>query len=432
MSEKSNVASFLAAFELRGTRVGEPIVRHEPSGIFLHSRQDPWGEAKEIAREWATGCDCDTVLWGLGLGYVAQALLRELPKGRQLWIIETHPELYTLAKRAHPSWELWQDDRVSIVATQSVQRLQSFLAGIPGASMVRVHAPSQALLRWEGGSLAEILESVSLLWKSSRAHAPVLQSQAEANTPYLSRCREVADLFRSWEDEPILVLGAGPSLSCVLDEVVRLAQRPRMIASNGALPVLAKRRIVPDLAICIESHSSALRDVQESGFAGPLVVFPTVNHELLATYEGPLHLAYPEEPGKADKCTLASGVGTVMAPALDLAAKMGGNPILLAGLDLGWDKNLYADGAMRTGATPQASVRTIAVSDRTLWTSPAFAAFAAGLARIIAHLKASNPRLQIYDLKSSGVRISGAIPWAPEKLSELVAMKETCPILSEP
>lgn len=432
MSEKRNVASFLAAFELSGTRVGEPTVRHEPSGIFLHSRQDPWDEAEEIAHEWANGCDCDTVLWGLGLGYVAQALLRELPETQRLWIIETHPELYTLAKRAHPSWELWQDDRVSITATQSVQKLQSSLADIPATSVVRVHAPSQALLRWEGGPLTEILEGVSLLWKSSRAHAPVLLSQAEANVPFLSRCREVADLFPAWEDEPVLVLGAGPSLSCVLDETVKLEQQPRMIASNGALPVLAKRDIVPDLAICIESHSSAMRDVKESGFSGPLVVFLTVNHEMLTAYEGPLYLAHPEEAGNADECTLASGVGTVMAPAIDLAAKMGGNPILLAGLDLGWDKAVYADGAMRTGATPQASVRTTAVSDRTLWTSPAFAGFAAGLARVIAHLKASNPCLQIYDLKNTGVRIFGATPWPPERLSELVAMKETCPTLSEP
>jgi len=426
------VVSFLTEFELEDTSIDEPTVRHRPSGIYLHSLRDPWHEAERIALDWSNGDASDILIWGLGLGYVAQALLQFLTEKSRLWIVEMHPELCTLAKQVHPNWTIWQDRRVTIIATQSLQKLHDFLSEVPLAAEVRTHAPSQALLRWEGGRLAEILEAVTLPMKNSRARASIFQNQAEANAPYLSRCRPVSELFNRWSDEPVLVMGAGPSLVQVLEEIARWPKRPRMIAANGALPVLANWGICPDVAVCIEARPSARRDIQKANFAGPLVVFPSVNHDLLREFEGSLYLGFPEDSPSPRENTLAAGVGTVMAPALDLAAKMGGNPILLAGLDLGWKEGLYAPGAMREHTSPQMSVRATAVSGHSFWTSPAFAAFAAGLARIIENLKTANPRLRIYDVKTSGLQIVGATPWPPEKLSQLVPLQETEFSLSSP
>jgi hypothetical protein len=424
MFEESGM-SFFAEFEIEETRCGEQTVRHRPSNICLHSLHDPQSEAEKIAREWMKSNPCDMLIWGFGLGYIAQALLQYMTEKNRLWIVETHPELSSLAKQAHPNWTIWQDSRVTILATQSLQRLRDFLSAIPATAEVRVHAPSQALLRWEGGELAEVLESITLPLKNYHAQASLLKRQEEANAPYLSRCRPVSELFNLWENEPVLVMGAGPSLLRVLEEITRWPKRPRMIAANGALPILSDWGICPDVAVCIEAHESAWRDIQKSKYTGRLVVFPIVNHDLLREFSGPLYLAFPECKNETSGDTLASGAGTVMAPALDLAAKMGSNPILLAGLDLSWEKGLYASGAMREKSTPRGSVRATAVSGDSLWTSPAFAAFSAGLTRIIENLKTANPHLRIYDIKTSGLRISGATPWAPEKLFQIVSMNET-------
>jgi hypothetical protein len=424
--------TFLTEFELEDTSIGEPTVRHRPSGICLHSLRDPWHEAKKIALDWSNGDASDILIWGFGLGYVAQALLQFLTEKNRLWIVETHPELCALARQVHPDWTIWQERRVMITATQSLQKLQTFLGEISLTAEVRAHAPSQALLRWEGGRLAEILEAVTLPMKNCRARASIFQKQAQANAPYLNRCRPVSELFHRWNDEAVLVMGAGPSLVRVLEEIARWPKRPRMIAANGALPVLANWGICPDVAVCIESCSSSLKDIQKANYRGPLAVFPSVNHDLLREFEGSLYLGFPEESTATRENTLAAGVGTVMAPALDLAAKMGGNPILLAGLDLGWKEGLYAPGAMREHSSRQASVRATAVSGHSFWTSQAFAAFAAGLARIIDNLKTANPRLHIYDIKTSGLQIEGAISWPPEKLSQLVSLRETEFSLSSP
>ncbi|MBU1938059.1 DUF115 domain-containing protein, partial [bacterium] len=193
----------------------------------------------------------------------------------------------------------------------------------------------------------------------------------------------------------------------------------------------ASRGIMPDIAICIESRESALKDIEKSVYTGPLVIFPAVNHDLLRTFKGSLYLAIPsEEPKYVQENTLISGTGTVMAPALDLASKMGGNPLLLAGLDLGWGENLYADGANRKNVKPQASVRGTDVSGRTFWTSPAFTAFGTGLARIIENLHRENPDLHIYDLKSSGLRIPGTIPLPPQRVPELLSAKQSHSVMS--
>lgn len=424
MSEQSFCMNLLAEFAIEETPSHEPTVRHVPSDIYLHSTRDPVHEANRIARSWIKNVTKDIVLWGLGLGYIARALLKHLPAESRLWIIETHPELRALAENAHPFWRLWHDSRADFIVSQSVRRLQDFLARIPKEAQVWVHAPTMTLLRWEGGPLCEILESVTLPLKNSQAYSQIVLSQVEANASYLSRCKDVRELFSTWKDEPVLILGAGPSLTRVLDEIVHMSQKPRMIASNGALPALSQRGITPDLAMCIESRSSAHRDIERADYTGPLVIFPAVNHELLRDYSGALYLAFPSAEADTEKNELVSGVGTVMVPALDLAAKMGGNPILLAGLDLGWGKNLYAEGVMREQSSPLASVRTTSVSGNTFWTSPAFAAFGAGLGRMIENIRTANPQILIYDLKTSGMKIPGAITWPPEKISELLPFNE--------
>jgi hypothetical protein len=424
MHDQDSQFSFAVDFEVISAASGEPTLFHRPSGIYLHSRRDPWREAHRIADDWTKESSVNLLLWGLGLGYIAESLCQKLGEHQSLWIIETRPELYSLAQQAHPQWRVWNDEKVSIIATQSLKRLRDAIEEIPATTEIRIHPASQALLRWEGGHLAELLESVSLPVKNSQAHASLLKSQTEANTPCLARCRDVSELFHNWTNEPVLVLGAGPSLTQTLKHLVHMRHRPRILASNGTLPVLAKWNIRPDLAICIESRASAKRDIDRAEYVGRLVVFPSVNHELMRDFKGTLYLAFPDRAENETESALASGVGTVMAPALDLAAKMGGNPILLAGLDLAWRDDLYAGGAERNGATPQAVVRATAISGRTIWTSPAFASFAAGLARIIERLKKANPHLHIHDLKNSGLQIAGTIPCAPEQLPKLIAFQE--------
>ena len=425
MYETSFAPDFLTDFLIENSSTSEPTVCHLPSGITLHSGRDPWREANDMASEWTREHVDNIMLWGFGLGYVAEALLNRLNNETRLWIIEIHPELAALAKQLHPSWELWNDERVKMFSTQSARILHTFFNEIPSNARVCIHAPSQALLRWNGGKLSEILESLTLPVKNSRTDGIFIEAQREANAPYLTRCKAISELFHLWNNEPVLILGAGPSLASVLDDIDSSPQRPRMIASNGALPVLANRGIMPDIAVCIESRKSAFIDIEKSDFTGPLVVFPAVNHELLRTFKGTLYLAVPsEEPESREENTLISGAGTVMAPALDLASKLGGNPLLLAGLDLGWGENFYAAGANRNRTKPQASVRATDIAGRTFWTSPAFAAFGAGIARIVEQLHVANPNLRIYDVKSSGLRISGTTPLSPERLSELLLSQQ--------
>ena len=431
MSKQYAASEFSTDFLIENSSTCEPTVCHVPSNITLHSTRDPWREASDIASDWTREHADNILLWGFGLGYVAQALLNLMETNTRLWVIEIHPELVALSKRRHPSWELWQDKRLTIFSTQSARKLQAFFNEIPSDACVCIHAPSQALLRWNGGKLSEILESLTLPVKNSRGNGRVVESQREANTSYLGRCKDVSELFQIWKDEPILILGAGPSLLHVLDEIDSCPQRPRMIASNGALPVMIKRGITPDIAICIESRESALKDIEEAAYTGPLVVSPAVNHDLLRTFKGSLYLAtLCEETENAQRNSLTSATGTVMAPALDLAAKMGGNPLLLAGLDLGWEENFYATGANRSRTTPQASVRATDVSGRTFWTSPAFTAFGAGLTRLIEQLQSENPDLHIYDLKSSGLRISGTTPLSPQRLPELLSANQSYSVMS--
>jgi hypothetical protein len=178
------------------------------------------------------------------------------------------------------------------------------------------------------------------------------------NLGRLPESRDLSEL--SFGSAPVLVLGAGPSLDGLLEELFRFfgdpirdpAKRPfRIICVDTCLPPLKERNLRPDLAVILESQHWNLRDFIGTGIwrvsaAFDLSALPATG-EILG---GEVFLFFTPWTGLSVFNRLrAAGLlpkpvaplGSVGLTATALARELSSGPIITGGLDFSFTLDAY-------------------------------------------------------------------------------------------
>ena len=242
------------------------------SGIDPAGRADRTADAIPLADR--TLYFCPSPLYGYGLGRLLQRLAAEAPNSAVL-CVEADAELYDLAlKNRAPS--LSADPKLRITDTCEAAALSALVRRSWGARVFR----RLEMIRLSGGwqlfpdlyaSLADALRrEIAVDWGNALTLTKLGRRyirNALRNLALIPRCPSIAGL--SFGGDPVLVLGAGPSLDPLLDglaarfgETLQNPQaRPfKIICVDTCLPALRERNIRPDLAVILESQHWNLRD----------------------------------------------------------------------------------------------------------------------------------------------------------------------------
>ena len=245
-------------------------------GKTLLSRVDPAGKAERLA-DTVPVIDktlylCPSPLYGYGLERLLSRL-GQSPNSAVL-CIEPEPELYDIS-REHFSEKLKHNRQLGLTNICDAAGLCAFIRKEWGSRVFRrVH-----VLRLNGGwqlfpdlnNLADTLQrEIALDWGNAMTLAKLGRRyirNAIRNLPLIPKHPPVDAL--SFDAEPVLTLGAGPSLDSALDALEsRFGEscheqktRPfRIVCVDTCLPALRERGIRPDLAIILESQHWNLDD----------------------------------------------------------------------------------------------------------------------------------------------------------------------------
>jgi hypothetical protein len=245
-------------------------------GKTLLSRVDPSAKAERLADTVqlidGTLYLCPSPLYGYGL----ERLLSRLGQSPNSAVLcfEPEPELYDISRKSF-SEALINNPKLRLTNTCDAAGLCAFIRKEWGSRVFRrVH-----VLRLNGGwqlypdlnNLADILQrEIALDWGNAMTLAKLGRRyirNAIRNLPLIPKHPSIDAL--SFDTEPVLTLGAGPSLDAVLDALVRRfgtachepKTRPfRIVCVDTCLPALRERGIKPDLAIILESQHWNLDD----------------------------------------------------------------------------------------------------------------------------------------------------------------------------
>jgi len=227
-----------------------------------------------------------------------------------------------------------------------------------------------ALLRTPNCSLSKaeteaIHEITATLLKRKRANnhthqelAPLWAANGLRNLSHLGKHPMVTDLKGQFNDVPLIIVGAGPSLSKNIDHLRAAQGKAIIICVARALNSLQNAGIWPDFAISLDAYDvkSHFRSIALDRIPG--VILSATSHPNLFDLNDTTLMSFSantEAEGwmfePADGVTEMPSGGSVSCAAMSVALHWGCNPIMVIGQDLSFGGGQFYHGSGTDGDT---------------------------------------------------------------------------------
>lgn len=336
---------------------GEPSAR-SPFGAWLHSSRDPRAEARRLASACLEGGADLALLFGLGLGYGAEACLDA--GACAVLACEADAAALKAELGARDMRALLGDERLGLVVGGEPEALVSALelSGGSRAGLLEIKAASaafpewferarSAFARWNAKSAINenTLRRFGRLWVRNLARnvGTIAGSPGVERLEGLFSGDDAAGGLAAAAPLPALVLAAGPSLDIALPRIREIRRRAVLVCVDTALRSLLRTGIEPDFLVLVDPqywnwrHLAGLEApssfLVSEGAAWPAVFRAMRRGTFLGGSLFPLGRRIESFSGT--KGRLGAG-GSVATSAWDLSRLMGCSPVWMAGLDLSY------------------------------------------------------------------------------------------------
>ena len=329
------------------SRSGQPDV--EVEGVPYHSPYNPRREAQQFYSEFQIE-KADVVLhFGWGLGYAGEVLRDRIKPSARVIVFEPDAELFELSMAQMNHRVVLQDHRFRFVVGSQV---------------------CQFFDDWPLEQCQETDEFLWLVWPpASRAHGPVAESlMANFKTRLRDRAAnllthfqngmtyfrnvlenfdyqsdpDVGRLFGRFTNLPLVIVSAGPSLDRNIMDLRKAENRCFVLAVDTALRPLLAAGVIPHAVIIADpSELNARHIVGAMPPSTHLIAEQAVHSSALASaarrflfglglFPDSLFAKFGFAKSRLDVW------GSVATAALDLACRMGANPVIFTGQDFAY------------------------------------------------------------------------------------------------
>jgi hypothetical protein len=345
------------------SKSGQPTVQVD--GVAYHSTYDPQKEAQKFYAGFRLE-QADVVLhFGWGLGYCGDVLLKRAKPGARVIVFEPDVDLYGLSGAESGIHKMHDDRRIEFVVGDQVRHFfDEWPLGDCQETDQILWIDWPAALR-EHGSIATMLRLQLKQYIRDRAANLLTHFQqgeryfqnAVRNFSY-QRDADAGRLLGRFQNVPLVIVSAGPSLDRNIHELRGIEDRCFILSVDTALRPLLAAGIRPHAVITADPSEMNARHI--SGVmpeAAYLIAEQAVQPQALesATKRFLFSLGLFPDPLFAKfgfAKTRLEAWGSVATTALDLACKMGANPIIFCGQDFAysWDRD-YASHTLFHGRT---------------------------------------------------------------------------------
>ncbi len=416
---------------------GRAQLRRGPADAFVVTLREPAGAEHEPAEVRVV----PAIVWGLGSGRKVRALLRE---GKHVEVLAidvdpARPDVVAAIVRSCPRLtDAEQGGRLVVhvappeeLAAQFALRTQELADDatmhVDLAALSAVPAPARDLAR-----LIERLwsERADLRRFAPRLHANVHDNlQAMASAASLERWRDAA------RGRPAFVLAAGPSAAAAMPWLAEARRIGPLVAVDTALPLCREAGLPIDCLVSVDPHAASRVHLQRGcDGVGTLAFQPYCAPEIVSSFERRV-LALPAGDSLCDRASAELGLpslptaGTVLLFALQIAALLGCDPIVMVGADFAHvGGRSHAEGTATTRAMPPTGV---VVSDSRGVQVPSSSSLLRFKGDVEQHIAGSTRRHFVVD--GGGAALAGARRAEPATIARWVhrvAQQETFALAS--
>jgi len=344
---------------------GEPrILYRNDNGeeIYIHSAEDPTKCANQaidllgkIQKEGGIA-----VLFGFGLGYFAEEVLKRFEKGHILIIYEATPALFKTALKTKDLTDLLESEKVKIFLGENADNF-SFIHShdhlvLFGKFWVVKHHPSVKLNEKAYERFQKRLEEEKTLALTGTGTAIGIGKEFintfMANIPHTIRRPGVSKLKDIFKGTPAIVVSAGPSLEKNFHLLRKAKGKAIIIAVDVVLPTLLPAGIVPDILVAIDPLPNNISVFKDNPLLEdvPFICLAQYTPEIINVYPGPIFMNMAagnpifQWLGSLwdDKGYIHCFGGSVAHLGFAAAEYMGSDVIALIGQDLSYEEKFHA------------------------------------------------------------------------------------------
>jgi len=328
----------------------------------IHSAYDPAKEAQQFAEGIEWGEANYNVVFGLGLGYVAEELVQRMRPTDKLLLYEPSLEMFALALMsrdlrsvlARPGTALGVAETVNLAVNALMSkfsiaefrgvRMISFpgFENLPNAHLfTKLQEGLRAQLFAVGGNFQTLMAmGASYQYNTLLSFRAILE-----NPPF-------QNLIGRFRGIPAVVVSTGPSLDKNVELLNEIRDRALIIAVETSLKPLLKRGIEPHIVCTGDPQEANYRHIKGTDAPNTyLVVEPQAPPKSIAEWTGRVFIcSFGDfmmrwvESVIGERGTLKSW-GSVATMAYDIALKVGADPIIFIGQDLSFPEGrTYARG----------------------------------------------------------------------------------------
>lgn len=332
------------------------LVADDGSSLALNSRRNPVAEARRTVEAALAGKPEPraVVAVGLGLGYIVEAVAERCP-GAKILALEPEPGCVRPLLERRDWTPLISSGRLLLLFGPEYRGAGEGWRWIAGSDDARVTIANPVLARQRPERIGAAAKIVERMVYGARANDEARKRFAGRyllntlkNVRAIARSGDAGALFGAFAGVPGIIISAGPSLDRNLRELRAVANRAVLIAVDTALRPLLTSEVHPHLVVALdpsEANGRHLRDLPDTGRVH-LVAEGSVDPRAFCEFDDRIftfkvsdHQPWPWLLAQGLERSTLRAWGSVATSAFDLALKMGCDPIVFVGQDLG-----YTDG----------------------------------------------------------------------------------------
>ena len=340
-----------SSVKIKTTPTGENTVWL--NSILIHSMYDPVKEGQAFSNEIKVGSQ--VCLYGFGLGYHIDSILKKIGPNGNLLVIELNADLLQSAIILRDQSLIFEDDRfhlvfgldeeiVSMELTTHMKRMQ-----IKESENLKVlfHMPSFKCIPSTFPKLTNSLEILLMERRFLAVLGKAEKKNYELNKEIVAQSNGINNLNSRHIGKPGLLISAGPSLDNILPYLKQINENFVLACVDTALPILSREHITPNYVFSLDPQEESFQYFQgHLDSPAKLIFTPTANTKVVHCYKGEKFIVFKNKLSSSNKeifninnkGSTQSG-GSVSCLALDSLIKFGCNPIFLIGQDLSFPNN---------------------------------------------------------------------------------------------
>ncbi|ACD24863.1 motility associated factor glycosyltransferase family protein [Clostridium botulinum] len=372
--------------------------------IFINSKYYPKKEGEkfiELNEKFYKNKDV-VMVYGLGLGYHINELLKRCNDNCKIYIFDADKEIIKVADNLGVLENVRKDKRVKIFENYSQKFLQDFMNISQLVDDILIYKPSVKLLHDEYMCLKNALEDYSISKIAVERFSEVMSENYEHNLKL--KTRTLKEFFKrvNVTGETVIIVAAGPSLDYDINTLKTINGKVKIFSVGRALKTLMENEIKPDMITIIDSQEVVYNQLK--GYENldiPLCFLSTASRWTVSNYNGPKYMFYNEE--NKDDIIINTGK-TVAVATLDIAIKGGAKEIIFVGQDLGFLNNKSHAGTINDVPEDGVYKKVLSVNGNMINTNSGYMYFKRQIEKEIEQ----NPNVRFVNC-SKGARIKGTI-----------------------